>query len=177
MKQQPESLEISPVKRALSALKEMQARVTRLENEKHQPIAIIGMGCRFPGGVTDPQSYWLKLREGFNPITDVPANRWDTMAFFDPHPQTPGKMNQKAGCFLENVEEFDAEFFGVSPREASSMDPQQRILLEVAWEAVENSGLDHGNLTGGNVGVYIGIMGLDYMQMTLRQLEYTEVNP
>ena len=104
-----------------------------------EPIAIIGIGCRFPGA-SDPAAFWRLLRDGADAIREVPADRWDQHAFYDPDPATPGKMNTRWGGFLEQVDQFDPHFFGISPREAARMDPQQRLLLEVAWEALEDAG-------------------------------------
>src|ERR1700722_10487999 len=102
------------------------------------PIAIIGIGCRFPGNASDPRKFWEMLCKGTDAICDVPNNRWDSKRFYDPDPNLSGKMHVKKGGFLqEKWEEFDAEFFQISPREADYLDPQQRLLLELAWEAME----------------------------------------
>ena len=106
-----------------------------------EPIAVVGIGCRFPGGVTGPDSYWDFLEKGTDAIREVPADRWDAEAFYDPDPMAPGRMPTKWGAYLEDISGFDAEFFGITPREAAAMDPQQRVLLEVAYEALENAGL------------------------------------
>jgi phthiocerol/phenolphthiocerol synthesis type-I polyketide synthase D len=105
-----------------------------------EPIAVVGIGCRFPGGVTGPESYWKLLESGTDAVTEVPADRWDAEAFYDPDVTVPGRMPTKWGAYLDDVSGFDAEFFGITPREATSMDPQQRVALEVAWEALENAG-------------------------------------
>ncbi|MEC9322616.1 MAG: beta-ketoacyl synthase N-terminal-like domain-containing protein, partial [Actinomycetota bacterium] len=106
-----------------------------------EPIAVVGIGCRFPGGVSGPDSYWDFLEKGTDAIREVPADRWDAEAFYDPDPMAPGRMPTKWGAYLEDISGFDAEFFGITPREAAAMDPQQRVLLEVAYEALENAGL------------------------------------
>ncbi|WP_349268775.1 phthiocerol/phenolphthiocerol synthesis polyketide synthase type I PpsD [Mycolicibacterium parafortuitum] len=106
-----------------------------------EPIAVVGMGCRFPGGATDPDKYWKLLESGTNAVTEVPADRWDGDAYYDPDPMAPGRMPSKWGAYIDDMQGFDAEFFGITPREAAAMDPQQRVVLEVAYEALENAGL------------------------------------
>ena len=106
-----------------------------------QPIAIVGIGCHFPGGANDPVAFWRLLRDGVDAITDIPADRWRLERFYDPDPTTPGRTVARFGGFIDHFDEFDADFFGISPREAARMDPQQRLLLEVAWEALENAGM------------------------------------
>ncbi len=129
---------------------------------EQESIAIIGIGCRFPGGSNNPTAFWDLLINGKNAIIDVPKNRWDIRKFYDPDPGKPGKMYVKSGGFLqERIDQFDALFFGISPREADNLDPQQRILLEVAWEAFEDGGLVIEQLAGSNTGVYIGGFTLD----------------
>lgn len=123
-----------------------------------EAIAIIGMACHFPGEVTTPEAFWQLLSQGKSATTEIPSQRWDSNAYYDPSPDTPGKMYTRYGCFLENIEGFDAHFFGISPREAMRMDPQQRLLVEVAWKAVENAGLAMSTLAGSQTGVFIGMM-------------------
>ena len=106
---------------------------------KDEPIAIIGMGCRYPGGVSDPESFWRLLREGVDAISEVPRERWEVDALYDPDPDARGKMMTRWGGFLSNIDQFDPGFFGISPREAEKMDPQQRLLLETSWEALDLS--------------------------------------
>lgn len=155
--------EQSLVKRALQAVTAMQAKVELLEWAQVEPIAIIGMACRFPGGANDPQTYWHLLSEGRDAISRVPVERWDSEAFYDPNPDVPGKIYTHWGGFLEQVDHFDPHFFGISPREAESMDPQQRLVLEVAWEALENSGQVPTRLAGSRTGVFIGVSNNDYL--------------
>jgi acyl transferase domain-containing protein len=130
-----------------------------------EPIAIIGMGCRFPGGVGDPESFWRLLAQGTDVVGKVPPDRWDADALYDPDPESPGKMWSRAGGFLERIDQFDAAFFGISPREAMSMDPQQRLLLEVTWEAFEHAGIAPESLAGAPVGVFVGLSNLDYQRL------------
>ena len=113
-----------------------------------EPIAVVGIGCRFPGDVSGPESFWNLLVEGRNAISRIPADRWDADAFYHPDPLTPGRMTTKWGGFVPDIAGFDAEFFGITPREAAAMDPQQRMLLEVAWEALENAGIPPDSLSG-----------------------------
>ncbi|GAB1543988.1 hypothetical protein NUACC21_66640 [Scytonema sp. NUACC21] len=158
------SQSLSPTKRALLALKEMQAKLEANEQAKTEPIAIIGMGCRFPGA-NDPEAYWQMLRNGVDAMTEVPSDRWDIDAYYDPNPDTPEKMYVRKAGFLDRVDQFDPQFFGISPREAVNMDPQQRLLLEVSWEAFENAGIAPDKILGSQTGVFVGIMNLDYFQL------------
>lgn len=136
---------------------------------KESPIAIIGIGCRFPGGANSPELFWRLLKEGTDAIVDIPKDRWDIHRFYDPYPQKTGKMYTRQGGFLkEKPGEFDADFFGISPREAIHMDPQQGLLLEVVWEAFEDAGIPVEKLKGSNTGVYIGCFTLDYQVLQFR---------
>lgn len=131
-----------------------------------EPIAIIGIGCRFPGA-HGPRAFWQLLRAGVDAITEVPPERFDLNVVYDPDPATPGTINTRWGGFLEQVDQFDAHFFGISPREAARMDPQQRLLLEVAWEALEDAGQAVERLAGTSAGVFIGIATNDYGRIQL----------
>ncbi len=126
-----------------------------------EPIAIIGIGCRFPGA-NEPEAFWQMLQDGVDAITEVPSDRWDVDAFYDSDPATPGKMSTRWGGFMEHVDQFEPSFFGISPREAERIDPQQRLVLEVAWEALENAGLVPEKLAGSQTGVFIGISSPEY---------------
>ncbi len=134
-----------------------------------EPIAIIGIGCRFPGA-HGPQAFWQLLRAGVDAITEVPTERFDLHAFYDPDPAIPGKINTRWGGFLDQVDQFDPHFFGISPREALRMDPQQRLLLEVTWEALEDAGQAPERLTGSQTGVFIGISTNDYSRIQFSDL-------
>jgi acyl transferase domain-containing protein len=158
----------SPKRLALLA-DELQARVQSLEEKLAQgasePVAIVGIGCRFPGGADTPERFWELLRDGVDAIREVPAERWSIDDYFDPDPDAPGKMNTRWGGFLSNIDGVDPHFFGVSPREAHSMDPQQRLLLEVAWEALEHAGISADQVAGSRTGVFIGMSAGDYYQV------------
>jgi phthiocerol/phenolphthiocerol synthesis type-I polyketide synthase B len=119
-------------------------------------VAIVGIGCRFPGGITDAESFWRFVSEGRDAIAEIPQDRMDVGHYFDPRAATPGRMMSRRGGFLERIDEFDAEFFSISPREAECLDPQQRLLLETAWEALEDAGQDIRSLEGSPTGVFIG---------------------
>ncbi|MEO0969116.1 MAG: beta-ketoacyl synthase N-terminal-like domain-containing protein, partial [Cyanobacteria bacterium J06639_18] len=133
-----------------------------------EPIAVVGIGCRFPGA-NNPQAFWQLLRNGVDAISEVPDSRWDVNTFYDPTGKEPGKMNSRWGGFLAEVDKFDPQFFGISPREAESIDPQQRLLLEVSWEALEHAGKAPDKLAGSNTGVFVGISNFDYSQLVLNQ--------
>ena len=120
------------------------------------PIAILGMGCRFPGGADSPDAFWRLLREGRDAIREVPRDRWDIDALYDPDPMAEGKITSRWGGFLDQVDRFDAGFFGISPREAVRLDPQRRLLLEVAWDALEDAGQTREGLAGTATGVFVG---------------------
>ncbi len=141
-----------------------------------EPIAVIGIGCRFPGGANSPAAFWQLLREGRDAITPIPADRWRLDKFYDPEPGTPGRTAARYGGFLEQVDAFDAHFFGISAREAAHMDPQQRLLLEVAWEALEDGGQVLEQLAGGDTGVFIGVSGWDYSQLQTGFRDYTGID-
>ncbi len=134
-----------------------------------EPVAVVGIGCRFPGDVAGPESYWRLLVDGQDAITRIPADRWDADAFFDPDPLVPGRMTTKWGGFVSDVAGFDADFFGITPREAAAMDPQQRMLLEVAWEALEHAGIPPDSLGGTRTGVVMGLSSWDYTLVNLER--------
>ncbi|MGB8389828.1 type I polyketide synthase [Mycobacterium sp.] len=127
-----------------------------------EPVAVVGMGCRFPGDVLGPDSFWRLLTDGVDAIGEVPADRWDADAYYDPDPLVPGRMTTKWGGFVSDVAGFDAEFFGITPREAKAMDPQARMLLEVSWEALEHAGIPADSLGGTRTGVMMGMASWDY---------------
>ena len=155
----------SPIKRALRAVDAMQAKLDAVEAAKKEPIAIVGMGCRFPGGADNPETFWQLLRDGVDAISPIPPERWDIEAYYNSDPSVPGKMYTREGGFLEGVDQFDAEFFGISAREAASTDPQQRLLLEVSWSALENAACSPESLSDTATGVFMGIYMHDYSKV------------
>jgi amino acid adenylation domain-containing protein len=137
-------------------------------------IAIVGIGCRLPGGIESPDSLWEFLCRGGDGVRDIPADRWNSDAVYDPHPETPGKSISRRAALLDEIASFDAAFFGISPREAAVMDPQQRLLLEVTWRALEDAGIPAESLAGSRTGVYVGISHSDYhgiQQFGRRQID------
>ena len=150
---------------ALHKIDDLTARLEIAEKASTQPIAVVGMGCRFPGGVNNPEQFWDLLRDGRSGIVRVPANRWDADAYYTDDHTVPGTICSREGGFLTSwqPDEFDAEFFSISPREAAAMDPQQRLLIEVAWEALENAGVAPHSIRGTQTGVFVGVTAYDYM--------------
>ncbi|NBD13542.1 type I polyketide synthase [Corallococcus silvisoli] len=159
--------------RALVALEKMQARLEASEREKREPIAIIGMACRFPGGANHPGALWELLREGRDAIVEVPPDRWAIDDYYDPDPAAEGKMYTRWGGFLKGVrlDELDARFYGIAPREVASMDPQQRLMLEVTWEALANAGQVQERIANSLTGVFVGVMLNDYAQLQAQQAD------
>ncbi|MFO1432612.1 MAG: type I polyketide synthase [Candidatus Competibacteraceae bacterium] len=162
-------IELSPTKRALLALQQMKTKVESLEDAQHEPIAVVGMSCRFPGANTLDE-FWALLRNGKDAITEVPKERWDIATYYDPDPEAPGKISTRFGGFISAVDQFDPLFFNISRREAVKLDPQQRLLLELSWEALENAALAPPRIPK-QTGVFIGICNRDYLQLLLRQGE------
>jgi amino acid adenylation domain-containing protein len=141
-----------------------------------EPIAIIGIGCRLPGGVRSSDDLWNLLAGGIDAVTEVPKDRWHLSARYHPDPSKPGRMRSRWGGFLDHVDRFDAQFFGISPREAAPADPQQRLLLEVAYEAVEDAGLTLASLAGNRAGVYVGISSFDYASLQFDSAGQTAID-
>ena len=155
---------LSPLKRAFMALQDAEAR---LDAATRGPIAIVGASCRLPGGVKSLDALWTVLEGGLDATREIPHDRWDVDAHYDPDPKAPNKMYTNRGGFLDDIADFDAAHFGISPGEAVEMDPQQRLILEVGWEALEDAGLDPRGLEGSQTGLWLGISNEEYGHRTL----------
>ena len=143
-----------------------------------EPIAIIGMGCRFPGGVNTPEAFWELLASGGEALRDMPASRWDADAYYDPEMSVPGKIYVRRGCYLDDhvIDQFDPPFFGISAREAERLDPQQRLLLEVSWEALEHAGVAPARLKGSRTGIFVGQYWDDYSMQRIYATEPGQID-
>ncbi|WP_072815265.1 type I polyketide synthase [Rhodococcus zopfii] len=151
------------LKRVTAELYQVKEKLHESEAVRHEPIAVIGMGCRFPGGVRSPQDLWQLVESGSETVTGFPEDRgWNSAELYDPKAEQAGKTYTLQGSFLDDPAGFDPEVFGISPREALAMDPQQRLLLETSWETFEHAGLDPRSVHGSRVGVFTGLSGIDY---------------
>ena len=154
--------ELSPVKRALVEIRRLRAELESCRRGQLEPVAIIGLAVRLPGGITSPERFWKALAEGEDLITTVPPERWNAQAYWSPDGDQPGTMYDTHGGFLSDIDAFDADLFGIHPREAASMDPQHRILLEMTWEALERANIDPRSLKNTQTGIYLGLTNSDY---------------
>ncbi len=156
---------ILALKKAAEKIKELLASIDNIKQK--EPVAVVGMGCRFPGGANNPEDFWDMLDQGVDAVSKVPADRWDEGLFYDPDDSTPGKAYCRHGAFINEVDKFDCGFFGISPEEAKSLDPQHRLLLELSWEALESGGFDISALKGSRTGVFVGMDTNDYFKAHL----------
>ncbi|MFI2076572.1 type I polyketide synthase [Streptomyces triculaminicus] len=163
------------LRRVTADLHEARERLQELDAARQEPIAIVAMSCRYPGGVTSPEDLWRLLENGGDAITGFPADRgWDLDALYDPDPETRGTSHVREGGFLDDIGLFDAGLFAISPREALTMDPQQRLLLESCWEAFERAGMDPTSLRGSRTGVFAGVMYHDHSSVLQHAVEDVE---
>ncbi|MCG8422988.1 MAG: type I polyketide synthase [Proteobacteria bacterium] len=164
--------ELTPLQRAAYVIKELRGQLDAVQKASSEPIAVVSTACRFPGGCDTPERFWALLHEGRETARDIPANRWDADGLYDPERRKSWSMYTKRGSFLEeDVAAFDAELFGVSPREAPGIDPQQRMLLEITWEALERAGIAPDSLAGSRTSVYVGLISMDYGRVRLKTVE------
>lgn len=157
------------IKQALIAIKQLQFQLNKLQNRQQEPIAIISMACRFPGGVNNPQQFWELLVQEKDAISEIPSHHWLPEEYYDSDPQKAGKSYSKYGGFVDHLTDFDAQFFNISPKEAISLDPQQRLFLEVSWEAIENAGITMAQLSESKTGVFVASCGHDYLHQLLKR--------
>ena len=150
--------------RALRAIRDLRAKVDVLERRQGEPVAIVGMGCRFPGAA-DLSGFWDLLVRGADPLGPVPQDRWTIDSLYNPDPQARGKTVSREGGYLPNLDRFDADFFGITPREAPFIDPRQRLVLETAWEALEDAGIPADRVAGSPTSVVVGTLTNDYNQL------------
>ena len=160
---------LSPIKQALYQIRTLKEKVRDLETAQNEPVAIIGMGLRFPGEASTPAALWNILSRGVSTITEIPASRWKLEDYFDADADAPGKMYSRHGSFIGDPAGFDAHFFGISPREAVEIDPQHRLALEVAWETLENAGYSPAAAAENKTGVFLALSNSDYGRMVFNR--------
>lgn len=170
----------STVKQALLEIKQLRAENAKLKSnavaQQRDDVAVIGMACRFPGADT-PEQFWKNQLAGRDCVSITPASRWDWEHYYDEDPDRPGKLYFNRGGYIDSIDGFDAEFFGIAPKEAQYLDPQQRLLLEVTWQALENANVVPASLRGTNVGVFVGISAMDYLVLCAQQTPLAKLSP
>jgi acyl transferase domain-containing protein/NAD(P)-dependent dehydrogenase (short-subunit alcohol dehydrogenase family) len=180
MSQQSRSGDSQPL-----TLEQANAEIERLRDQlaaceggkaEREPIAVVGMGCRYPGGIRTPEDFWDLLSSGRDILRDIPSERWDVDAHYDPEMTVPGKMYVRQGYYLDDIDQFDPQFFGLSPREAESLDPQQRMVMEVSWETLEHAGIAPSSLQGGKTGVFVGQYWDDYSAQRIYSTDNREID-
>ncbi|MEL6777754.1 MAG: polyketide synthase, partial [Cyanobacteria bacterium J06597_16] len=157
-------------------IRKLRNQLTDIEQRQSEPIAIVGMSCRFPGGANTPEAYWELLRKGIDAVGEIPAQRWNTDRYYSADVDAPGKMYTRYGSCIDQIDQFDPQFFGISPREAQSLDPQQRLLLETSYTALENAGLPPFDLQGSATGVFVGLSFDDYAQRSVRSGDFSRID-
>jgi acyl transferase domain-containing protein len=167
---------LSPLQQAFAVIRHLEKQLAAARSPEPEPIAVVGMGCRFPGGATNPESYWRLLCNGFDAVGPIPEERWASEEFYHPDRNAPGKIYTRFASLLPDVRGFDAGFFGISEQEARSLDPQQRLCLEVIWETLEHAAIPPASLKESQTGVFIGIGQNDYTQRQLNAGEPERIN-
>ena len=168
--------------RLTEALRRASAQIRALRDENaalgaQGSIAVIGMGCRFPGGAVDPERFWELLEAGRDAVAEIPRDRFDLDRWWDADPDASGRLYVREAALLDDVRGFDAAFFGITPTEAEALDPQQRLLLEVSWEAFEDARLDPKRLAGSRTGMFLGLSNYDYIQAHIHSGDPARITP
>lgn len=164
------------LKDAVVAIKKLKADLQAEREKDHEPVAIIGMAMRLPGDTNTAERYWELLETGFDAITDIPKARFDAKKLFTTDPNEPGKITLLQGGFVKDIDQFDGSFFDISYAELENLDPQQRMLLEVSYEAIENAGINAKSLIDSDTGVFVGVTNVDYQTKSYRTGDYTSIN-